>query len=229
MVLKGQEPNMHPSSHPDVIFANSLKDPNSNEPLRESMDRKRGYVPTSAKSASIHTLSPSNPSPRSASYSGNHTPDLLHHSSLGNSNSNPNSLFTASPLQNHVGIDYSNPGSMPVPIAGVSMADMSKGMFDAGNINGNGIYASNSNFNFTSGQGHSHEQPLQNVWGLNTGPNQPPPTVQPQMGQVSEFAFANPDPGAMGDIGFDWNSWMSTANVSMGPIPMDELEQYGIH
>jgi len=224
-----KEPNMHPSSHPDIVFSSQLKDPNSNESFRESMDRKRGYVPTSAKSASIHTLSPSNPSPRSASYSGNHTPDLLHHS-LGNTSSNPNSLFTASPLQNHVGIDYLNQGSMAVPIPGVPLPDMSTGTFDAGNNPTNGKYASNSDFNFTAGHDHTHEQPLQNVWGLNTGPIQPPPPVQPPMiSQVNDFQFGNPEPDTLGDIGFDWKNWMSTANVSMGAIPMDELEQYGIH
>jgi len=176
---------MHPFTHPDQTFTSRLQDPNS-EPFQMSNDRRRGFVP---KSASIHSVSPSNPSPP-IPRSGHQTPDLLNPVSGTGSGSghttSQNSLFTSSPLQNHVNVDYSVPtqGYMPT----------------------------NTNFNFNS---NSDRTQASNPWE-NSAPLQPqppPPTISPAVD------FLQPD------MGFDWMNWMSTANVSMGPIE----EQYGIN
>jgi hypothetical protein len=68
---------MHPPIHPDHAFVSRLQDPNS-ELFQTSNDRKRGFDP---KSASIHSVSPSNPSdpspPGLFSGSGHRTPDFI--------------------------------------------------------------------------------------------------------------------------------------------------------
>jgi hypothetical protein len=177
---------MHPFTHPDQTFTSRLQDPNS-EPFQTSNDRRRGFVP---KSASIHSVSPSNPSPPFPG-SGHQTPDFIipvsgTGSGSGNTTSQ-NSLFTSSPLQNHVNVDYSVPTQGYVPTN------------------------TNTNFNFNS---NSDGTQTQHPWG-NPAPLQPqppPPTIPPAVD------FLQPD------MGFDWMNWMSTANVSMGPVE----EQYGM-
>jgi hypothetical protein len=64
----------------------------------------------------------------------------------------------------------------------------------------------NANFNYNS---NSDGTQAPNPWA-NPAPLQPqPPAVD----------FLQPD------MGFDWMNWMSTANVSMGPVE----EQYGVN
>ena len=191
---------MQPLTHPDFAFASRLQDPNS-EPFQTSNDRRRGFVP---KSASIHSISPSNPSNHSppAPYSsGKHTPDYI----LGKGSAG-NSLFTNSPLQTHI-----------VPGQTAQMA-VPPGLPATYGPNSN----TNTNFNFNDGaNGHGHMQNLQNIWGLRTDPPQSQPMPQappPMISQVDDFQVP------AGDMGFDWMNWMSTANVSMGPVD----EQYGV-
>lgn len=137
---------MHPSIHPDHAFASRLQDPNS-EPFQSANDRRRGFVP---KSASIHSISPSNTNPSPpvpfSGGSGGQTPDFIHPVSGSVSNQNP--IFNASPLQNHVTVDYS------IPTQGVPNM------------------VPNFDFNST-GDGQN-----QSLWGVDTTSNQPLP-VQP--------------------------------------------------
>jgi hypothetical protein len=73
-------------------------------------------------------------------------------------------------------------------------------------------YVPNANANFNY---NSNSDGTPNPWG-NPAPLQPqppPPTIPPAVD------FLQPD------MGFDWMNWMSTANVSMGPVE----EQYGVN
>ena len=136
---------MHPSIHPDHAFTSRLQDPNS-EPFQLSNDRRRGFIP---KSASIHSVSPSNPSPPFPG-SGHQTPDFINPVS----GTSRNSLFTASPLQNHVNVDYSVPTQGYVPTNTNTNFDF--------NFNSNGTQPPDS---------WSNPTPLQ--------PQPPPPTIPP--------------------------------------------------
>ena len=140
---------MHPFTHPDQSFTSGLRDPNS-ETFQTSNDRRRGFV---SKSASIHSVSSSNPSPAPFTGSGHRSPDfIIPVSGTGSGNgSNQNSMFTSSPLQNPVAGDYSVPTQGHVP---------------------------NNNFNFNS---NSNGTQAPDPWGINSAPlqSQPPPLSAP--------------------------------------------------
>jgi hypothetical protein len=170
---------MHPPIHPDHAFVSRLQDPNS-ELFQTSNDRKRGFDP---KSASIHSVSPSNPSdpspPGLFSGSGHRTPDfIIPVSGTGSgASSHQNSLFTSSPLQNHVPVDYTVPTQGYIP-----------------NTN------TNTNFNFNS-EGIQAQDP----WGINTALQQPQP---PPLSVPPAVDFLQPD---MGFDWMNWMSTANVA------------------
>jgi hypothetical protein len=146
------------------------------------------------KSASIHSISPSNPS--------NPSPPALAPWSSGSGNHTPDFIHPGG------GSSAGNPLFTGSPLQNHVIVDHAQVPIPASVSFGSGD--NNANFNFNpSGSGDG--LPPQNGWGLNTG--LPPP----QHATVEEFLPA-------GDMGFDWMNWMSTANVSMGPVE----EQYGI-
>lgn len=153
---------MHPFTHPDQRFTSGLRDPNS-ETFQTSNDRRRGFV---SKSASIHSVSPSNPSPAPFTGSGHRTPDFINPvSGTGSGNgSKQNSLFTSSPSQNPVAVNYS------VQTQGYGPNT-----------------TTDCNFNFDS-----NGTQARNIWGINSAPlpTQPPPLSAPPA-----IDFSQPDMG----------------------------------
>lgn len=180
-----------PAEHPDSMLTSQMKQ--TGEPFREVMDRRRGYV---AKSASIHSNSPSKPSPTSQTDFANPS----------NGQIQGQGMFTSSPLQQNsmappppaAVSDVFPPIPNPVQSQGQTvMSD--KAAFDSNAF-------SQANFNFTSGQ---------NGWnGLG---NLTDNTVDPMGGMPNLPGFStdlNQSVTTPGD-GFDWMNWLSTANVTM--------------
>jgi len=153
---------MHPFTHPDQSFTSGLRDPNS-ETFQTSNDRRRGFV---SRSASIHTVSPSNPSPAPFTGSRRQTPDIINPlGGTGSGNgSNQNSTFTSSPLQNPVAVDYS------VQTQG---------------------YGPNTttDFNFNSNPNGTQAP---NLWGINSIPLQ---SQAPALSAPPAIDFSQPDMG----------------------------------
>lgn len=147
---------MPPSMHPDHAFASRLQDPNS-EPFQTLNDRRRGFVP---RSASIHSISPSNPSNPSppALFTGgseHRTPDFGIPSNGGGVGG---ALFNASALQHDAGVDYSVPTQGHVPTSS--------------NPNPNTTSTFNFKSNSVSGDGALP------IWGTDTGPLHAQPIPQ---------------------------------------------------
>lgn len=179
------------AEHPDSVLTATKQ---GFEPLRDVMDRRRGFVP---KSASLHSLSPSRPSTGSLS------------DPTGHVENQGQGVFSSSPLKQHMPVPPLQAGRDVFPThpnAAVPLSD--DHAFDSASFN-------QANFNFTSGQnGWNGLGNVDNaiIDPMGTGPG---PGAIPPLPPFNDDPNVAPAPPPSGDMGFDWINWLSTANVTM--------------